>query len=296
MQGETRSVIKLRVSNSELQGALGGRHIAQPASPSATVAETPSTSSSPASTLHPTVASYSRSDVLSADTDTLRTLADAGHPFAQHYIGVLLMTGSEGVPLDRSRAMHYLHLSIQHSQQQHVEPLSHFFLAGLIDEQTKDDTAQQSAPLPSDLPSTLSLYQRYCDMSDPSAPFFSESLFRAAREMLSSDRVVSDEWMERAARGGHAEAMLHVARQRLDNASKRDATDEVGRQAAVRDEQEAQEWMHKAKQVLEQQLATEGRSTQSNATQSFSQQPSNRTTAGTVTPTIKPSRKKKRRR
>ena len=296
VQGEVRSLIKLRVSDDELQRALSDRSAAarpskqpttlhaRPASSAA--AELPSPTSPP-SAVHPTIASYNREDVLSAEPDTLRALAEAGHPFAQHYLGILLMTGSEGLPLDRQQAAHYLHRSIQQQHSSRIEPLSLFFLAALIDEQQQQQQQQDQgtqerkeeeqrwtgrpavsqpalAAVGPSWPSPLSLYRRYCESSSPASPFHYEALFRVARLLLrdassggsEADRAAAGEWMERAARGGHAEAMLHVAEQRLSSGRLQDQS-EAGRQAAAIAEQEARVWMQKAKGALEKQLQQE---------------------------------------
>ena len=255
MHGEARPLIKLHIDERQVKLAIDERDATTPPLEEQSEQQLPATSSavepavtqSPSSALHPTVASYSRDDVLAAEPDTLRALADEGLPFAQHFLGVLLMTGSGGQPLDRTLAAHYLRLSLQH-EQTHVEPLSAFFLAGLVEQHPQSQLSQQSP---------LSLYRQYCNTSEASSPFHYEAMFRAARLMLQADsardeeRSEGDEWMERAARGGHAEAMLHVAQQRLKSASNRDGTNS---------EQEAREWMQRARTTLEQQLQGEARS------------------------------------
>ena len=295
VQGEPRSVIKLHVSEEELKRALRApdaavQHVHSSAVPSAPDLFSP-TSSRPS--VHPTVASHSREDVLSAEPDALRALADAGHPFAQHYVGVLLMTGSEGQPLDRTLAARYLHLSTQHEQRD-VEPLSLFFLAGLLEELSP----MPHPPPASTLPPPVALYKQYCQRSQSASPFHSESLFRVARLLLHTgrehERTEAEEWMERAARAGHVRAMLQVAEQRLHSASRRE-TMEAGRQAATKDEQEAREWMQRARDSLQQQLENEAHSGRRGHPPRSTMQASNQQQSGSHTAGRIPSKKKRRR-
>ena len=261
IRGVPRQLIKLHVSELEAQQPLDERnHGAAQASEQHSAGPPPSVSSgADASQVHPTVASYGRDDVLSAEPATVRALAEAGHPFAQHYLGVLLMTGSEGQPLDRAEAVLFLHRSTQH-QQQHAEPLSYFFLAGLLEERRRGERTDTASALP--LPSPLSLYLRYCETSEVASPFHYESLFRAARLLLQADTAsaAGAQCMERAARGGHAEAMLHVAQQRLHAAAGQSDGMEANPLAVTSAEQEAREWMQKARDSLEKQLQHEASS------------------------------------
>ena len=171
-------------------------------------------------------------------------MADTGHPFAAHYLGVLHLSGLEGVALDRGLARHYLHLSLQHPAAV-SSPLSAFFLASLH---------QKGEGGPVSLPTALSLYRFYVARSSPGDEFHTEALFRAG-SIATQDRARDDpQWVagwaeiEAAAHAGHAEAMLVVAREALGAAQREGRTDR---------EEEARAWLTKAQTALRLQLEHE---------------------------------------
>ena len=194
-------------------------------------------------------------------------LADAGHSFAQHYLGVLHLNGLQGVPLDRTLARHYLHLSLHTPSAptptptpplQH--PLSAFFLASLC---------ERGEGGPMGAAQALSLYRRYAEwagnggvMGEGGREWYGESLVRAGRLAMGGVEGEGEpgqrgdaEWergwgeVRAAAEVGNVEAMLMVAQRAAEDA-------QAGGEGGGKEE-EARRWMRRAQEGLEAQLVRE---------------------------------------
>ena len=174
----------------------------------------------------------------------LCSLAAAGDPFAQHWLGALHMTGIGGAELDRSLARHFLRLSLQHPPQA-VSHLSAFLLGGLLH---RGDGGEQ------DVREAARFYQHYVDHSLPTAQFHAEAQCRLA-VILMQEQETDEDARQRAMRllraasgSGHAEAMLLLANAVLQETE--------GGHAAARKQrlEEARELMRRAQATLEREL------------------------------------------